>query len=102
MLKAKFRLKVATPVEITTSALKAGKAGVRYNARLRARDGIKVYTWSQDGIVTLPGRAVLGLDAGTGKITVLAPVAGPPVSVTFRVTDAAGGTDTQALVLTFN
>lgn len=101
VLKARFRLKVAKPVQISTTSLRAGKVNANYTATLRAKDGVKGYTWSVDGVVVLPGNAPLGLDPATGKITVLPTVAGS-VDLTFRVTDAAGGTDTQILTLTFN
>jgi subtilisin-like proprotein convertase family protein len=100
--KVKFKLKIANPVTIATTALKPGKANVNYSAKLKARDGVKAYSWSLDGAVTLPGGVPLELDSATGKITVLSPGAGGPVNAVFRVTDAAGGTHTQVLALTFN
>ncbi|MDP9129136.1 MAG: hypothetical protein M3N35_02005, partial [Candidatus Binatota bacterium] len=101
VLKAKFTLKIAKPVQITTTTVRAGKVNTNYTATLRAKDGVKAYTWSVDGVGVLPGNAPLNLVAATGKFTVL-PTAPGNVDVTFRVTDAAGGTDTQILTLTFN
>ncbi|MEO6163410.1 MAG: hypothetical protein ABIP88_04655 [Candidatus Binatia bacterium] len=101
VLKAKFTLKIAKPAQITTTTVKAGKMNTNYTTTLKAKDGVKAYTWSVDGVAVLPGNAPLNLDAATGKISVL-PTAAGSADVTFRVTDAAGGTDTQILTLTFN
>ena len=101
VLKAKFTLRIAKPIEITTTTVRGGKVNTNYTATLRAKDGVKAYTWSVDGGGVLPGNAPLNLVAATGKFTVL-PTAPGSVDVTFRVTDAAGGTDTQILTLTFN
>jgi uncharacterized repeat protein (TIGR03803 family) len=99
--KVKFKLKVAKPVAITTTVLKPGKVNVNYVAILKAKGGVKAYNWTVEGTPALPGGGTLGVDPATGKVTVTATAAGS-VDVTFRVTDAAGGTHTQSLTLTFN
>jgi hypothetical protein len=48
----------------------------------------------------LPSGSTFAFDPANGKISVLATDVGT-VNVTFEVTDAAGGTDTQTLALTF-
>ena len=51
VLKAKFTLKIAKPVQISTTTVKAGKVNTNYTATLKAKDGVKAYTWSVDGVV---------------------------------------------------
>jgi hypothetical protein len=99
--KAKFKLKVAKPVEITTTALKPGKVNKAYNATPRAKNGVKAYSWTAKSNSALPSGSTFAFDPVKGKISVLATAVGS-VDVTFQVTDAAGGTDTQILTLTFN
>jgi hypothetical protein len=95
--KVTFKLKVAKPLTITTTSLKAGKAGVNYTATLRAKNGVKPYTWSAP-----PLPVGLMLDTATGKITGVVTAATGPVEVNFQATDALGATATQLLTLTFN
>jgi subtilisin family serine protease len=99
--KAKFKLKVAKPVEITTTALKPGKVNKPYSTTPRAKNGVKAYSWTAQLNSALPVGSTFAFDPVKGKISVLATDAGS-VDVTFRVTDAAGGTDTQIVTLTFN
>jgi hypothetical protein len=101
VLKAKFKLKVAKPVEITTTALKPGKVNKAYSATPRAKNGVKAYSWTATLNNALPSGSSFAFDPVKGKISVLA-TAAVSVDVTFQVTDAAGGTDTQILTLTFN
>jgi hypothetical protein len=100
--KAKFKIKVADPVAITTSALKPAKANVKYSATPQAKYGLKDYAWTATLNGTLPGvGSTFAFDPDTGKIAVMATAAGS-VDVVFQVTDAAGGTDTETLRLTIN
>jgi hypothetical protein len=101
VLKAKFKLKVAKPVEITTTALKPGKVNKDYSATPRAKFGVKAYSWTAKLNSALPSGSTFAFDPVKGKISVFATDTGS-VDVTFQVTDAAGGTDTQVLTLTFN
>jgi hypothetical protein len=96
-LKVTFKLKVAKPVTITTTSLKAGKAGLNYTATLRAKNGVKPYTWSAP-----PLPVGLTLDTATGKITGIVTAATGSVDVNFQTTDALGATATQFVTLTFN
>jgi hypothetical protein len=96
----KFKLKVAKPVVITTTSLRAGKVNATYRAPLKAKDGVKAYSWSlAPASPALPGTLVL--DPGTGTITGVVNTA-VSLDVNIRVTDALGGIDTQTLTLTFN
>ena len=100
-LKAKFKLKVAKPIDITTTALKAGKVGKPYTATPKAKNGVKAFTWTVKLNSALPQGSTFAFDPAKGKISVLATDVGT-VNVTFQVTDQAGGTDTVTLPLTFN
>ena len=100
-LKAKFKLKVAKPIDITTTALKAGKVGKLYTATPKAKNGVKAFTWTATLNSALPSGWNFAVDPVKGKISVLATQVGS-IDVTFQVTDAAGGTDTKTLTLAFN
>jgi subtilisin family serine protease len=99
-LNAKLKLKIVKAVEITTTALRPGKANKPYNAVPKARNGVKAFTWTAKLNSALPSGSTFAFDPVNGKISVLATAPGT-VDVTFQVTDAAGGTDTQTLPLTF-
>ena len=101
VLKARFKLKVAKPVQITTTGLKPGRVNNPYSATPRAKDGVKGYTWTAQLESALPAGSTFAFDPVNGKISVLA-TAASTVNVIFQVTDAAGGSDTQILPLTFN
>jgi len=101
VLKARLKLKVAKPVQITTMALKAGRVNIFYSATPKAKDGVKAYTWTAQLESVLPAGSTFAFDPVTGKISVLA-TAACTVNVIFQATDAAGGSDTQILPLTFN
>ena len=100
-LKTQLKLKVTKPVQITTTALKPGRVNISYSATPKAKDGVKAYTWTAQLESALPAGSTFGFDPVTGKISVL-PTAACTVNVIFQVTDAAGGSDTQILPLTFN
>jgi hypothetical protein len=95
-----YTVTILKPVAITTTSLKAATQNRSYAATLKASGGKKAYRWSiASG--TLP--ASLTLDPATGSIS------GTPVPsdvgsylLTFKVTDALGGADDQALTLTIN
>jgi subtilisin len=101
VLRATFRLKVANPVQITTTALGPGRVNVPYSAIPRAKDGVKAYTWTATLNSALPAGSTFAFDPVNGRISALA-TAASSVDVTFELTDAAGGSDTQTLTLTFN
>ena len=95
-----YTITVLKAINITTTSLKNGQINKPYTASLAATGGKKAYTWSETSL-TLP--ASLTLDPATGRIT------GTPLpsdsgthNLTFRVTDALGGTDDQDLTLTIN
>jgi hypothetical protein len=62
---------------------------------------VKAYTWTAQLDSALPSGSTFTFDPGNGKISILA-TAASAVNVIFQVTDAAGGSDTQILPLTFN
>jgi hypothetical protein len=94
-----YKITVLKAVNITTtSPLKDGQIGKSYTATLAATGGKKAYTWSETS-GTLP--ASLSLDPATGRITGT-PLAQATYNLTFKVMDALGGTDEQALTLTIN
>ena len=101
VLKARFNLKIAKPIQITTTALKSGRLNVPYSATPKAKNGVKAYTWTAQLDSALPSGSTFTFDPGNGKISILA-TAASAVNVIFQVTDAAGGSDTQILPLTFN
>jgi hypothetical protein len=101
LLKARLKLKVAKPVQITTTALKPGRVNIFYSATPKAKDGVKAYTWTAQLESALPAGSTFAFDPVNGKISVLA-TAASTLNVIFQVTDAAGGSDTQILPLTFN
>jgi hypothetical protein len=95
-----YTITVLKAVNITTTSLKNGQALKPYSATLAATGGKKAYAWSETS-GTLPDR--LDLDPATGLIsgTPFEPDRGI-YDLTFKVTDALGGTDEQALTLTIN
>ena len=101
VLKARFKLKVARPVQITTTALKSGRLNVLYSTTPKAKDGLKAYTWTANLNSEMAPGSTFTFDPAKGTISALSTAAGS-VDVTFRVTDAAGGSDTRTLTLTFN
>jgi subtilisin family serine protease len=101
VLNAKFKLKIAKAVQITTTALKSGRVNVPYTATPKARDGVKAYTWTAKLNSELPPGSTFAFNSVNGKMSVLATNAGS-VDVTVQVTDAAGGSHTQILTLSFN
>ena len=101
LLKTRLKLKVAKTVQITTTTLKPGRVNISYSATPKAKDGVKAYTWTAQLESALPAGSTFAFDPVTGKISVLA-TAACTVNVIFQATDAAGGSDTQILPLTFN
>ena len=95
-----YKITILKAVNITTTILKTATVTKAYSATLIATGGKKAYTWSETS-GTLPGS--LTLDPATGLIsgTPLAPDQGI-YNLNFKVTDALGGTDEQALPLTIN
>ncbi len=101
VLKTKLKVKVAKPVTITTAALRPGKANKPYTATPKAKHGVKAYLWTASLNSALPPNWTFVSEPVKGKISVLATGPGS-VDLIFQVRDAAGGTDTQTLTLTFN
>jgi hypothetical protein len=93
-----YKITVLKAVNITTTILKNGQINKPYTATLAATGGKKAYTWSETS-GTLP--ASLTLNPVTGGITGT-PLAHDTYNLTFKVTDALGGIDEQALTLTIN
>lgn len=95
-----YKITILKPVAITTPSLKAATKSKSYLVSLKASGGKKAYTWSETS-GTLP--ASLTLDPATGRIS------GTPLpsdvgsySLTFKVTDALGGTAVKVLTLTIS
>jgi hypothetical protein len=93
-----YKITVLKAVNITTTSLKNGQINKAYSATLKATGGKKAYTWSETSL-TLP--ASLTLDPATGRISGT-PLAQATYNLTFKVTDALGGTDEHPLTLTIN
>jgi len=93
-----YKITVLKAVNITTTSLKNGQINKAYTATLKATGGKKAYTWSETSL-TLP--ASLTLDPATGRISGT-PLAQATYNLTFKVTDALGGTAEQTLTLTIN
>jgi hypothetical protein len=93
-----YKITVLKAVNITTTSLKNGQINKAYTATLQATGGKKAYTWSETSL-TLP--ASLTLDPATGRISGT-PLAQATYNLTFKVTDALGGTDEHPLTLTIN
>jgi titin len=81
-----------TGPSITSSPLADGEVGVAYDATPAVSGGTAPYTWSLSA-GTLP--AGLTLNTSTGAVTGT-PSASGPASFTLEVTDAVGGSATQA------
>jgi len=95
-----YKITVLKAVNITTTSLKDGQISKSYTATLKATGGKKAYTWSETS-GTLP--VSLTLDPATGRITGT-PLVQATYNLTFKVTDALGGTfeQLQPLTLTVN
>ena len=92
-----FRTALAAPetLAVTTTTLSNGQVGVPYSATLSATGGVSGYTW--DNTTVLPA----GLNvpsSGTGSWGV--PTETFSGTITVRVTDAVGTTDTQDISYT--
>ena len=90
-------LTVVAGPSITTSSLANGEVTAPYSQALTATAGTSPYTWSITS-GTLP--AGLALNASTGTVSGTPTTAGGPASITFKVTDAAGGFATRVLSIT--
>jgi hypothetical protein len=82
---------------ITTTSLTAANAGTAYSATLAASGGTGSYTWS-----VTPATLPPGLSLSSGGLISGTPTGGGSGSFTFKVTDSAGVSATQALTLTVN
>lgn len=83
------------PPEVTTRALRIGEAGLPYFATLTAAGGTQPHTWTLDEGMLPPGLMLvgsIGVVAGT-------PTSPGTYSFSVTVTDRAGQTDTQALMI---
>jgi hypothetical protein len=89
----------ASSLQITTSSLPQGTAGVAYSASLLATGGVAPYTWSisPSSASSLPSG--LGLNTSTGAISGTTSSVGT-TTITFRVTDNIGSYVDKALSLT--
>jgi hypothetical protein len=93
----KFALRTFEPVGIDTPSLRAGSISNAYSFRLKGVRGQKPYTW-QNTSTNLPSG--LSLITTNGLITGTPTVTGLFQNITFRVTDALGGTDQRTYSLT--
>jgi hypothetical protein len=94
----KYTLNVLKAVTISSKSLKIGRVGRRYNTTVKATGGAKPYHWE-----LLPGTvpAWLNFHGNTGRLTgIPAATDRGSVDLTFRVTDAFGGTAQKTLSLT--
>lgn len=88
---------VGAALAVTTTTLPDGTQGSAYSQSLSATGGTSPYTWSvvsgslPTGLSLSSGGAITGTPSGTGLS-----------SFTVRATDAASGTDDQALTITIN
>ncbi|MHB1713011.1 MAG: putative Ig domain-containing protein, partial [Acidimicrobiales bacterium] len=92
---AGFTITIVPPPSIANAGLAPGTVGSPYSATLSANDGVAPYSWSIARGSSLPAWLSLspsGLLSGTPSASDV----GQP-SFTVQVTDAAGGTATQAL-----
>ena len=80
---------------ITTTGLTPGSAGVPYSETLMVTGGTSPFNWQ---IVSGVLPAGLGLDSSSGEITGT-PAANDAQEITVQVTDHAGATDSQELLL---
>ncbi|MHC4714186.1 MAG: putative Ig domain-containing protein, partial [Planctomycetota bacterium] len=87
-------------LQITTSSLPDGDAGVSYSQTLAATGGIQPYTWS---VISGALPSGLSLNSSTGEISGT-PDTGETANFTVQVTDSQdpADTDTQALSITIN
>lgn len=86
----------ALPLEISTTSLASGTAGVPYSDAVVATSGTTPYAWSLAS-GALPGGVVL--DGATGQLSGTATLAGTSDFIVL-VTDAVGDTATRALSIT--
>lgn len=91
--EASSTVTISPGVAITTSSLPNGQTGSAYSATLAASGGTSPYTWS---IASGQLPTGVSLSTTTGAISGTPSTAGM-YNTTFRVTDAVGGTATQAL-----
>lgn len=92
-----FSLSIANaPLQITTATLPAGQQGSAYTAKVAAIGGTPPYTWA---ILSGALPSGLQLNTSTGDLTGT-PAASGTFTPTFKVTDAASASATQALPVT--
>src|SRR4030095_9504958 len=93
-----LRMKIVKALGISTANLQLGKTGKKFNTSLKATGGKKPFTWSLVSGTLPPG---LALDPVTGRLSGIPTVAGIS-DLTFRVTDALGGSFELTLSLSIN
>lgn len=89
-------LTIASPIAITTTALKAGDANVAYSQPIATTGGVTPLTY------TLTGSLPAGLQLQNGAISGTPQAAGGPTNFTITVADSLGGSATKAYALTIN
>lgn len=95
---ATVQVKVNALPAVTMTSIPAATAGTAYSATLTESGGTSPYTWSVTP-TTLP--AGLSLNGSTGVISGT-PTGGGSGSFTFKITDAAGNSASQAINFTVN
>jgi hypothetical protein len=88
---------VVGPLQITTTSLSNGAAGVAYSQTLHAAGGVPSYTWALTA-GSLP--AGLTLNASTGQISGTPAAAITSTALTFKVTDSGSPAQTATANLT--
>lgn len=85
------------PLAVTTVSLPAATQGVAYSQSMAATGGTGTRSWS-----FVSGALPAGLTLGSGGVLSGTPTAMGTRNFTVRVTDSAGGSDTQAFSLVIN
>src|SRR5271157_5666469 len=92
-----LQIRVSPPPVVTSTSLPTATAGTAYSATLSESGGTSPYQWTITS-GTLPA----GLSLSRAGLITGEPTAASSGSVTFKVTDAAGMSATQAITITVN
>ena len=93
---AKLKIKVRKALSLSTEALKTGSASRAYRLRLKAKGGVKPYSWS---LLSGALPAGLSLDSAGGLISGT-PSGSGSAAIVIEVTDPLGGSAQKSFTLT--